>query len=301
MLPLIIVAVSFASLPPVSGNATIRAKAGPSDIVITTTDRLAGAIDSLKWNGKEFIDSTDHGRQLQSACSFDCGQKPFWPEAYNPTEAGSRKDAVGAKSSSKLLQIKAAGNRLETQSQMAFWLNPGEKSDHYPAKNDLALSNFLHAKTVTIGTPGIAHAIDYSVTFTVPKGERHTLAQFEVVTGYMPPEFRTFETYDPKTGRLSPLSDGPGEQPLPVVFSTKSGSHAMAAIAGLPTVKGQSGPGYGRWNFANEKVVKWNVVYRIANADGVPAGEYAYRVYVIVGSRDNVRVSLDQLVKANAK
>ena len=61
---------------------------------------------------------------------------------------------------------------------MAFWLNPGEKSDRYPAKNDMAVSNFLHAKTVTIGIPGIAHAIDYSVTFTLPKGERHTLAQF---------------------------------------------------------------------------------------------------------------------------
>ena len=227
MLP-ILLACCFASLPPISGNATIRAKAGPSEIVITTTDRLAGAIDSLKWNGKEFIDSTDHGRQLQSACSLDCGQKPFWAEAYNPTEAGSRKDAGGAKSSSKLLQIHAKANRLETQSQMAFRLNSGEKSDRYPAKNDRALSNFLHAKTVTIGIPGIAHAIDYSVSFAVPKGERHTLAQFEVVTGYMPPEFRTFETYDPKTGQLSPLSDGPGEQPLPVVFSTKSGRSCPA-------------------------------------------------------------------------
>ncbi len=297
MLP-ILLAGCFASLPPISGNATIRAKAGPSEIVITTTERLAGAIDSLTWNGKEFIDSTDHGRQLQSACSFDCGQKPFWAEAYNPTEAGSRKDAVGAKSSSKLLHIQAKANRLGTQSQMAFWLNPGEKSDRYPAKNDRALSGFLHAKTVTIGIPGIAHAIDYSVSFAIPKCEHHTLAQFEVVTGYMPPEFCIFETYDPKTGQLSPLSDGPGEQPLPIVFSTKSGSHAMAAIAGLPTAKGQTGPGYGRWNFANEQVVKWNVVYRVANADGVPSGEYSYRVYVIVGSRENVRVSLDQLVKS---
>ena len=44
----------------VSGNATIRASVGDSEIVITTTDRLAGAIHSLTWNGKEFIDSHDH-------------------------------------------------------------------------------------------------------------------------------------------------------------------------------------------------------------------------------------------------
>ena len=57
-----------------SGHAVIRAKAGPSEIVITTTPRLAGAIHSVAWNGKEFIDSTDHGRQLQSAANFD----PRW-------------------------------------------------------------------------------------------------------------------------------------------------------------------------------------------------------------------------------
>ena len=49
------------------GHAVIRAPAHGSEIVITTTPRLAGAIHSLTWNGKEFIDSFDHGRQMQSA------------------------------------------------------------------------------------------------------------------------------------------------------------------------------------------------------------------------------------------
>lgn len=80
------------NLPSPDGNAVIRGRAGPSDIVITTTDRVAGTIHSLTWNGKEFIDSTDHGRQLQSAASFNCAKAgDFWPECYNPTEAGSRR------------------------------------------------------------------------------------------------------------------------------------------------------------------------------------------------------------------
>jgi hypothetical protein len=54
--------------------------------VITTTSRLAGAIHSLQWNGKEFIDSADHGRQLQSACSFDNARHAN-AETFNPTEA----------------------------------------------------------------------------------------------------------------------------------------------------------------------------------------------------------------------
>ena len=92
----------------VSGDAQIRAKAGPSEIVITTTSRLAGAIHSLTWNGLEFIDSTDHGRQLQSASNFDAGSR-FVPETFNPTEAGSRFDGAGPKSSSVLLALTAKG------------------------------------------------------------------------------------------------------------------------------------------------------------------------------------------------
>ena len=56
---------------PLSGNAVIRSKVGQSEIVITTTERLAGGVHSLTWGGKEFIDSHDHGRQLQSAASFN--------------------------------------------------------------------------------------------------------------------------------------------------------------------------------------------------------------------------------------
>ena len=55
----------------VEGNVQIHAESKDSTIVITTTRRLAGAIVSLRWNGREFINSADHGRQLQSAFSFD--------------------------------------------------------------------------------------------------------------------------------------------------------------------------------------------------------------------------------------
>ena len=178
----------------VSGDAQIRAKAGPSEIVITTTSRLAGAIHSLKWNGREFIDSADHGRQLQSAANFDMASK-FIPETFNPTEAGSRFDGAGPKSTSVLHALTVKGNILATDNQMAFWLRPGEKSFGHPAKNTTPLSRHYVKKTVTIGMHGLPNAIGYDVTFTIPKGEHHHYAQFEVVTGYMPPEFSKFWIY----------------------------------------------------------------------------------------------------------
>ncbi|MFM9061891.1 MAG: hypothetical protein ACKOOI_02475, partial [Pirellula sp.] len=79
----------------VDGNKSISIQVEGDPLTITTTSRLAGAVHSIRWKGKEFIDSADHGRQLQSACSFDAmSDEPFWAERYNPTEAGSRRDGA---------------------------------------------------------------------------------------------------------------------------------------------------------------------------------------------------------------
>ena len=289
------------------GNASIRAKAGPSDIVISTTTRLAGAIDSLRWNGKEFIDSADHGRQLQSASSFDMAKPgPFWAECYNPTEAGSRRDGAGEKSTSRLEHIKATENTLATRSTMAFWLNPGEKSSGRLALNTTALSNHRVEKQVTIGMPGLPHAIDYRVNFHVPSGEHHAMGQFEALTGYMPQEFSRFLSWNPVTGETAPLDDGPGEQSLPVIFPVPGETHAMGiftkgepnAPEGSPKV---DTPTYGRFRFQAERVVKWNCVFRVRDARGIPAGHYSLRMFVVVGNLATVRETLVSLSRKDLK
>jgi hypothetical protein len=282
--------------PPSSGNATIRGKFGDSEIVITTTDRLAGAIHSLTWNGQEFIDSDDHGRQLQSAASFDCAlESKFCAECYNPTEAGSRLDGAGDKSSSKLVRLRVEGNELSSTTLMAFWLAPGEESSGRPALNDQILSQHLVSKRVRIGYKEFPNVLDYQVTFTVPEGERHTFAQFEALTGYMPAEFSRFMKL--RDGVLEPLDDGPGEQAFPVVFATESGTHAMGVFSPDQPSHGYEHAGYGRFRFAAEKVVKWNCVFRLRNAQDIPTGEHRFRLFVAVGTQEDVRRSLAAVVK----
>jgi hypothetical protein len=290
----IFLALSLLAPAAPTGDATIRAKAGRGEIVVTTTTRVAGAIHSLTWNGKEFVDSFDHGRQIQSAVNLD-GGKTFIPEVFNPTEAGSAADGVGRKSTSRLLALKAAGNELTTTTRMAFWLKPGEKSAGHPARNTVALSDHLVTKRVTIRHKNLPHAIGYDVTFTVPKGERHTFAQFEAVTGYMPPEFGVFLRFDKADGKLMPLTDGPGEQADPVVLSTADGGHAMGVYSPDQPSKGFEAAGYGRFRFAAEKVVKWNCVFRVREPSGVPAGEYAFKCVVVVGTRTDCEDALRAL------
>jgi hypothetical protein len=276
------------------GHAVIRGPAGGSEIVITTTFRTAGAIHSLTWNGKEFIDSVDHGRQLQSAANFDHGTR-FTSETFNPTEAGSRRDGAGASSSSRLLHLVATQNSLQTTSKMAFWLAPGETSAGHPAKNKQILSNHLLTKRVRIGYRDLPHVIQYDVTFSMPVTERHNYAQFEAVTGYMPAEFRKFWKFNPVSSQLEPLSDGPGEQSHPVVLSTENGSHAMGVFSPGQPSRGYEQAGYGRFRFARQKVVKWNCVFRIRNRHGIEPGDYAFRMFVIVGDLKTVTQSLRAL------
>lgn len=280
--------------PAVSGDATIRAKAGPSEVVVTTTSRLAGAIHSLTWNGKEFVNSTDHGRQIQSASNFDCGQK-FIPEVFNPTEAGSVADGAGPTSTSRLLELSARGNQLVTLNRMAFWLKPDQKSFGNPARNTVPLSDHYLAKRVTIGYKELPHAIEYRVTFLVPKGEGHTFAQFEAVTGYMPPEFGTFHRFDAAAGKLKPLTDGPGEQPDPVVLATDDGKYAMGVFSPDQPSKGFEAAGYGRFRFEKEKVVKWNCVFRVRDPKGVAGGDYPFRCFVVVGTLGDCEATLAAL------
>ena len=280
-----------------SGSATIRGKVHASEIVIATTDRLAGAIHSLTWNGKEFIDSHDHGRQLQSAASFDCGlSTEFWAECFNPTEAGSAADATGEKSSSKLLRLHAEGAELTATTQMAFWLAPGEKSFGRPALNKRVLSDHIISKHVRIGYKKLANVIAYDVTFAVPGGQHHTYAQFEALTGYMPSEFEGFWKFVPTTGKLEALDDGPGEQEHPVVFADADGLHAMGVFSPDQPSKGFESAGYGRFRFKAENVVKWNCVFRVRSEGEITAGEYHFRLFVAIGTREEVRRSLAALV-----
>jgi len=282
-----------------AGNLVIRQATGGTEIVIRTSAQFAGAIHSLTWNGREFLDAADHGRELQSALNADAGS-PIRAETFNPTEAGSREDGNRPRSTSRLLHSVAAGDRLQTTTQMAFWLAPGETSGGHPAKNSERLSNHLLTKRVTIGCRDIpqelqSQVLQYDVSFSVPVGEAHRQIVFEALTGYMPAEFKRFWRFDPATRKLAPLSDGPGEQRDPVALATADGSYAMGIVAEASPIPAMRGPTYGRFRFAAERVVKWNCVYRLTSEEPIPAGEYSFRMFVPIGARAEVETLLSRL------
>ncbi len=292
---LLLPALVFAQAPTVSGDAEISGTVGGKPLVIRTTSRLAGAIDSLKWAGVEFIDSHDHGRQLQSAINADV-DGVFHIECYNPTEAGSVVDALGPKSTSRLEFLSAKDGVLTTRTRMAYWLAPGMKSHGHVAQNTALLSNHVLNKQVSIGRPGMDHVLDYKVTFDLPDDRPHKVLQFEALTGYMPWSFSEELCFDAKTETLVPLPRQNGEQRNPVVLSTPSGNHAMGVFTPSRPPAGQPEVGYGRFKFDHDKVVKWNCVFRLQQTEPIQA-HHSFQLYVVIGTREDCRRTLAALTQ----
>jgi hypothetical protein len=288
-------ALALAQAPAVSGDAELSGMIGGKPLVIRTTSRLAGAIDSVKWDGVEFIDSHDHGRQLQSALNADV-DGAFHVECYNPTEAGSVVDALGPKSTSRLEAISVRDGSLFTRTRMAYWLAPGMKSGGHLAQNTTLLSDHVLNKKVRIGRPGMDHVLDYKVTFTVPSDRPHKVLQFEALTGYMPWSFSEELRFDAKTESLVPLARQDGEQRDPVVLSTPSGSPALGVFTPERPRAGQPAVGFGRFNFEHEKVVKWNCVFRLRQDKPIPP-HHSFQLYVVIGSREDCRRTLAALTQ----
>ena len=249
------------------GDKEFSAMFKGSPIVARTTTRLGGAIYSVTWNGREFINSSDHGRELQSASSFD-----GYGEAYNPPEAGASRDS--RHSTSVVLSLSVEGNVLEGETQMAFW--------------EGGLSSHVLKRKITIGYAGIPNVIQHLVTFAVP--EAHQTATFEALTGYMPPEFSKFYAYFPVRKLLKELPEVYVEQRQPVILSTADGRFAMGTYSPHPAVL--RGGAYGRWRFPREQVVKWNCVYR--RKDIVP-GDYTTECYSIIGTLADVTEAMSRL------
>jgi len=278
------------------GDAQLSLRVDGSDLTVTTSQRLSGGVDSIRWNGMEFIDSYDHGRQMQTAVSYDAGAiGEYWAERFNPTECGSRRDGLGPSSSSRLLAIAGTERELRTSTQMAFWLAPDEFSFGRSALNTKVLSDQILHKRIRLGVYTDSRVIEVAMTLQTPATQLHRFVQYEVLTGYMPECFSKFYGLDSKSGELVELSDGPGEQAMPIVFSTEDNRFAMGAIAmGRPDWITEP-TGYGRFRFEQERVVKWNVVMRYRKAPELDRFQASFRVCVVVGGLQEVRSAMKSL------
>ena len=309
-------------VPSGSENTIVGPGGNPVQISVDS-DRFGGAVASLRWNNVEFINSHDHGRQLQTAVQYD-----GYAECNNPTEAGSSHDR--SKSTSRLLsQSKTSASQLSNQIQMAYWsygkvtgacqkgLDPRIKSP---------LSNTILSKKITIGAFGDPQIVDYSISIAYAKGDATSQVIYELLTGYLNSEFKRFFFVTQKTGKLneylgselrdisgngfpagSYLGQSPRKQKFdPVILSNPSGSHAMGAYIspGQITACG-SDFGYGIFHFnlggsgpKGAGTNKWNMAaYDSANNRCIVNGKRSFKVFLAVGTLADVHAKIARLIK----
>mmetsp|Transcript_27500 Transcript_27500/g.49529 ORF Transcript_27500/g.49529 Transcript_27500/m.49529 type:complete len:322 (+) Transcript_27500:758-1723(+) len=211
--------------PDSPGRWTIKNGEG---IQISAGSRVSGAVDSVVYGGKEYINACDHGRELQLAVTTNDG------ECFNPTEAGSQSDSGSSSSSSQLLGINTNGNVLSSTINPAFWMRPGEcEASCGCAANGSVVSTFTMSKGISFNPYNVPKSFRYLADVKIPQYVPRL--QVESPTAYQNAEFTKFYSVNPQTGALT-LHAPPGEghsiaSGNPVIFATQDDQHAMGAIS----------------------------------------------------------------------
>jgi len=266
------------------------------ELVVTVSARFAGAVESLTWRGKEFINIFDHGRQISYAWQMD-----GHGECLNPTEPGSASDLFSLSSTSELLEVcRVDENILTTKTKPAFWLAPGETgfcdAGAKTAVNDTLVSNQIMDKTIEIGYGGIENVIAFTIDIDIP--ESYNALQLEIPTGYLTYEFTNYWIYNPQSGEIQKPESQELVEPwsftygtnIPPILATEDGAYAM----GVYSPENITAYEILMYDVPNpdDRTNKWGIVL---HEEPAPAGVYAYQSFAIVGTLEQVTEAMTKL------
>ncbi|HEY5730713.1 MAG TPA: hypothetical protein VIS72_11715 [Anaerolineales bacterium] len=265
------------------------------ELVLQVSARFGGAVDSITWRGKEFINVFDHGRQISYAWQMD-----GYGECLNPTEPGSASDLFKPSSTSDLLEVcRPESNLLTTTVQPAYWLAPGETGfceGTVEAVNDTLISDHIMHKTIEIGYGSIENVIAFTAEITTQ--EPYTRLHLEAPTGYLTYEFTNYYRYDPSTGELLKPESQPLVEPwsfvhvskVPPILATEDGAYAMGAYTAEDVIVYE----ILMYDVPNpeDRTNKWNIIIHEVPA---PAGVYTYQSFIIVGTLEQVTDGMRRL------
>jgi hypothetical protein len=272
----------------------IKAKAFGSTITLKTSLKFSGAVNSLVFRGMEFVDTTDHGRLLQSAVSFN-----GLGECYNPTEGGSAKDSK-VEESSKLLSTTKIGNKLWTFSYMGYWLEPnyyyesgcnGDTSKVY-SENKTIRSNVLLEKQVVVGLTNFPNVIVHNVAYHV--SETYESAVFEASTIYATRKFTKSIYYNLTTSESIDPNGIQGEQQHPIILYSEDEKNAIGIYSpNLPQNYYGDLVGYG-W-FGDSGLFGFNKSNCVFRSKDVNPNSYKFQCMYAVGTLKEVKETLIKL------
>ncbi|XP_070188447.1 uncharacterized protein [Littorina saxatilis] len=273
-------------------------------IFLGAAARMGASVVSLVWNNYEFINSWDHGRELQMAMNF-------LPHGgcYNPTEAGGQADSQKSITKTHIQSVHASGNTLTTKVLPAFWFRAAHPvtgdgrrcHNGKSAMNTVDTYRYPFSKKVTLECPGVTQpCLHFWSSFTIAGDiPSWTTLQMEAPTGYLTGDFTVFRSYDHSSGHLVAYN-----HVKPMVVSTPDDRYAMG-IFSSPKQDTDQYMYYGKFQFPNRfKYVgaatnKWNVVFRKHTLPANSTHVFNYDTYMCVGSVHDVTACMKSLLHAH--
>jgi hypothetical protein len=255
--------------PEPNGTLVLARPFGRSDLSLRLARRVAGAVDSLTWDGVTFIADTEADDALQARLTVG-------PDADGraASEAGSPED--GAPAAQRLTGLRFGRSWAETETRLA-WTPAGAKAV------------ILH-KRVGLGLPGLGNAVEVQARFDLP--EPADAARFEALAAAVPAEFSEAWSFDRGTGTVSRLDPADGDQRRPVILAMPEGSHALAFWSPNPPEQEADAP---RPAFAVRRgpdTTRLSCAFAVAHA---AAGAHDFACYALVGTLADIRAALRSL------
>jgi hypothetical protein len=181
-----------------TGTRTGDAEFGNSTIAVKTSAGFGGSISSLVYGGQEFINTSDHGRELQMAMFLD-----NLGECLNPTEAGNFKDQPGT-SSTRILSTSVGPGTFFSHVNPAYYVLQGQQAGSTnPCTTGVMATNpsaDQFKKWVTVGAGGNAHVIEYKAYYRL--SQSRSTVYFEAPTAYLRNIFNRHLRFNPANGEL---------------------------------------------------------------------------------------------------
>jgi hypothetical protein len=260
-------------------------------VTIQSNKVAGGAIWTWTWNGKEFVNDWDHGRQIQSALTwYDLGKK------WNPTEAGDTygNNPVARRHGSPwaIFQNNSSAQQ-QTQSVPLEWLPwqvSGGGDDCVVAYMSMRLG-----KQIDLNFNGMGPVVKYQTQIYTDVATSGATT-VEAPTGYLNYEFHRYWSYDATSTTLKETTNmdfTPASGYGGVIISDSTTNYAMGCYGALTSQGGSftkfqlmSFPGGGGTGQYDQATSKWNAVW---TGTPLPAGWSYFNAWVMTGTTEQVR------------
>lgn len=289
-------------------------------VTVESNAVAGGSVWRWTWNGMQFINNRDYGRQIQGAFYYLDPTDNL--DLYNPNEAGDyyNRASPATAHGSPLLRFENNGYTQSTRTIPLNW-DPtvfGGDADHPVIWDQMVLG-----KDVTLNFNNMGSVAQYTTHLTLPTAAQGSLAE---ATVYLRANFNRFWTYDAPsktlnevTSQVPPAACTTGNeyffhtQAGGTIISDASENFAMGVYA-VDEAHGGSASVFVIGNYicygdgiaeGSNDCVTTNPVKGGGDKEpqGIvfPAGESTYNAYIITDTVQNVATQMDRLYAMGVK